>query len=131
MNTPVSFELAKLLEEKGFAEVAISAYNLVSGKLIFTDWDNVESNDDILIPDAFNLDEDSVLISAPTIAEVVMWFHKTYGIWISVQPNEPYTDDDWCFSVFVHLQIKLAKEGFDNPDEAYTEAIEHCLNELI
>ena len=55
MTTPVSFELAKLLKEKGylFEFIAIG-------------------------------DTKEVPLNIPTISEVVMWLYEKYGIWISV-----------------------------------------------
>ena len=114
MNTPVNFQIAKLLREKG--------YNIPClGKYI----------DGIYYKSAFG--ETSVekyqprLIDAPTISEVVMWLHEKHGIWIGVQPNEPYVDDDWCFTIFKDLKNNISLEGYNSPTEAYEAAIVLCI----
>lgn len=66
-----------------------------------------------------------------TIADVVMVLYKNYGIWISVQPNEPYSDNDWCFILYRDNQRCEALEGYNSPTEAYSEAILFALKKLI
>ncbi len=132
MNTPVSFELAKILKEKGLDKVTTSAYHKNSGELIFTDWDNINSNDDILIPNSFNIEEDSWLISAPIIADVVMWLYEKHGIWI-------YTVRDYDIPKFnyaiqqpnVYSVLTHTHNDFNSATEAYEAAIEHSLKNLI
>ena len=58
MNTPVSFEIAKLLKEKGYPFEFITVGELKE-----------------------------VPLNIPTIAEVVMWLYEKHGIWISVDPE--------------------------------------------
>ena len=67
----------------------------------------------------------------PTIADVVMWLYEKYEIWISVQPNEPYVDDDWCFTIFKNLKNNISLEGYNSPTEAYEAAIEYALKKSI
>lgn len=69
--------------------------------------------------------------SYPTITEVVMWLYEKHGIWIGVQPNEPYIDDDWCFTIFKDLKNNNSREGYNSSTEAYEAAIEHTLKNLI
>ena len=77
MNTPVSFELAKLLKEKGFDGNYFHYWNMVnhSGewKVDTSIWEYTDN-----------------YIEAPTIAEVVMWLYEKHGIWIYPLP----IDDD-------------------------------------
>jgi hypothetical protein len=102
MNTPVSFEIAKLLKEKGYPFEFITVGELKE-----------------------------VPLNIPTIAEVVMWLYKKHGIWIGVQPNQPYLDDDWCFAIFKDLKNNNSLEGYNSPTEAYEAAIKYCLTNLI
>jgi hypothetical protein len=103
MNTPVSFEIAKLLKEKGFDGIEID----------------------------YGLNQILNLKPAPTIAEVVMWLYEKHGIWISPQPNEPYIDNDWCFTVFKDLKNNGSLEGYNSPTEAYEAAINYVLLNLM
>ena len=138
MNTPVKFELAKLLKEKGFDKITTSAYHKNSAELVFTDWNNIESNDDILIPESFNTDKDSWLISAPTIADVVMWLYEKHNIWIYVDSHE---FGKWCYNFKFNRPNKLhphitengqfGLDDYNSPTEAYEAAIEYTLKNLI
>ena len=120
MNTPIKFELAKLLKEKGFDELTKiwmqhgdGIRGVVEGKR-----------------DYYNRKGD-VYTSLPTIAEVVMWLYDKHGIWIGVRPRNEYK---WKFDVYTKSittvqNIQLAESN--NPTEAYESAIEYTLNNLI
>ena len=130
LNKPVGFPTAKLLKEKGFDRVTTSAYHKNSGELIFTDWDNVESNDDILIPKSFNTDKESWLISAPTIADVVMWLYEKHGIWIYSFRHD--FDKEFYWSIDTKNEDEFTSDNvFNSPTEAYSEAIDYTLNNLL
>ena len=133
MNTPVSFELAKLLKEKGFDEYC---------KLC------VEEGDERPLPfNAGNILHKNSLhpyYSTPTIAEVVMWLYEKHGIWIGVDCD--------CYGILWYANLSVASEkNWDNihlrheiisaskkfpnehnsPTEAYEAAILYTLNNLI
>ena len=145
MNTPVKFELAKLLKEKGLNIITQRYYEhaLTSKKDSETNdytgsfgWKKGETNlesgyfkNNCGMADLSN--ENWYMCSAPTIAEVVMWLYQKHGIWIGVQPNEPYVDNDWCFAIFKDLKENISLEGYDSPVEAYEVAIKHTLNNLL
>ena len=136
MTTPVKFELAKLLKKKGF------------DKKVFNYFDtNYEAPSDIYCLGSFeNWNIQPNLISAPTIAEVVMWLYEKYGILI-------YSFDEDCIKKTFGYHISLLNEedkelytfehvakaivsgvngmSFNSPTEAYEAAIEYCLTNLI
>ena len=116
MNTAVSFELAKLLKDKGFDELTIYWHQRGDGII-----GCVEGKRD------FYNRKGEVYTSAPTIAEVVMWLYENHEVWIAVHPNEPYEDDDWCFTIFKNFSL----EGYDSPIEAYEAAISHALTNIV
>lgn len=72
MNIPVSFELSKLLKEKGFDDVCQKWYS-TGGGIYFQD--EFENNRGFT---------PTYKCEAPTIAEVVMWLYEKHGIWIVV-----------------------------------------------
>lgn len=131
MITPVSFELAKLLKEKGFNEscpVVVTnenKYHLISGTehtilngMVFTTSKNKT------LPD--------YICSAPTIAEVVMWLYEKYGIWISIDFNSENSLFFYCIRKRLYrLRLNTNTEYFNSPAEAYKAAIEYTLNNLI
>lgn len=110
MNTPVSFELAKLLKEKGFDDFTQIWYQhgegisgCVEGKR-----------------DYYNRKGD-IYTSAPTISDVCMWLYEKHGIWIGVYDLDDTTIFRHCFSNI----------DFNSPTDAYSSAIEYTLNNLI
>ena len=107
MNTPVKFELAKLLKEKGFdIKIDYGLSQILNNK------------------------------PAPTIAEVVMWLYEKHGIWIGVQPTSivgkfqfrTYYNNKGVMNQ--HWNDSMSKQ-FNSPTEAYEAAITYCLNNLI
>ena len=129
MNTPVSFEIAKLLKEKGFIfRKNETYYNPVNG---LTKYEEI----------------------TPTIAEVVMWLYEKHGTWIAVN-RVVIGSDEWDYGYIIsylpkeyefekrrskHLvEIQSFKEGVGSyhgawytPTEAYEAAIEYTLKNLI
>lgn len=111
MNTPVSFLIAKLLNEKGI---------IFETKLYYSSETKVTS---------VSYNE----FAAPTIADVVMWIYEKHGIWIISVPEGLSTT--WAFSLFninpEKGRIIFNSPSFDSPTEAYEAAIEYTLNNLI
>lgn len=133
MNTPVNFELAKLLKEKGFDDECKYYYdedeelNFHIG-FIGDVWRNSE------IKDGLPYDKEkhkSPCISAPTITEVIMWLYEKHWIWIET----PFWDSKFRIKV-VDIKNETVLRGidfdqFNTPTEAYTAAIEYTLKKLI
>ena len=126
MNTPVSFEIAKLLKEKGFNEEVKPFYNgLKNNELIISDIIGTSNN----LPDWY---------PAPTIAEVVMWLYEKHNIWIYVDSHE---FGKWCYNYKFNrphkLSSKITENGqfglddYNTPTEAYENAIKFVLENLI
>lgn len=123
MNTPVSFELAKLLKEKEFDRPCYHYY--YNNKLDSSSKDNWNTLNGY---------------SAPTISEVVMWLYENHNIWVVVNPHKgeddlgkPFMEFDpevWSFTnecVFHNTGLLY----FNSPTEAYEAAIEYVLKNLI
>jgi hypothetical protein len=155
MNKPVNFEIAKLLKEKRWNKPTLHFF-FEDGVLIensYKDTTGMDYGNEFEVEfseltDNWNggwiMKKDGSMCSgcnksngyldiysAPTIAEVVMWLYEKHGIWISVQPNEPYVDNDWCFAIFKDLRENISLKGYNSPTEAYEEAIKYCLSKLI
>jgi len=123
MNTPVSFEIAKLLKEKGFDDFTQIWYQhgegisgCVEGKR-----------------DYYNRKGD-IYTSAPTISDVVMWLYEKYGIWVSSQPFIRHNQTIvWLYDIFKNnyiIEQLPPSKGVNSPTKAYEAAIEYCLTEL-
>lgn len=88
MNTPVSFEIEKILIEK-----------------------------DIDMP------------VSPTIADVVMWLYKKYGLWIYIKQGYKW---EWYIETIANRPELKYNDGLEeSPTEAYEAGITYSLKNLI
>lgn len=115
MNTPVKFELAKVLQEKEFDGNYFHYWNMInhSGewKVDTRIWEYTDN-----------------YIEAPTIADVVMWLYEKHGIWITCNKHKDYKP----FEFLIHSKNKLnIRGGYNSPIEAYEAAILFCLEKII
>lgn len=120
MNTPVKFEIAKLLKEKGFDEYTKIWHQRGDGVV-----GCVEGKRDF-----YNRKGD-VYTSAPTIAEVVMWVYEKHEYWCYT-----YTNGKMWYPCIQHkfgdMAVLSGKIGtYNSSIEAYEEAIKYTLNNLI
>jgi hypothetical protein len=137
MNTPVSFELAKLLKEKGYDLSTEGFYPKPKCKLFAIDEhgryypivNKTQSSFDgkalvYFHGKAVVLKEENYY-NAPTIAEVVMWLYEKHGIWIEVRKS--YLSDFVPVIKGPRVELDTCK----SPTEAYEAGIEYTLNNLI
>ncbi len=119
MNTPVSFNISKLLREKGCDIECNYGYDFRS--------DTLQNFGRYIVS--------HMVYNAPTIAEVVMWLHEKYGIWISPQPFIRRDESVvWLYDIFLNNYVKdqlPPSLGVNNLTECYEAAIEYTLNNLI
>ena len=135
MNTPVNFELAKLLKEKEFDENCRYCYvgKYEPHHVKVTELGYLQRNSELI----------NLVYTAPTIGEVVMWLYEKYGIWIySVKSKygwlgcvKDYSNEDLKTIYTTHSEhMFLADKSdkwYNSPTEAYEAAIEYTLNNLI
>lgn len=132
MNTPVKFELAKLLKEKGF-DVKTEFWYDGDGDTVYRDaLEKSSSYKFNLVGECF----------APTIAEVVYWIYSKYDIWISLIPDSSsghkLLDRKFSVSIFrfnmnLNVQAEILRKDknilyFNLPENAFEYAIEYILN---
>lgn len=114
MNTPVSFEIAKLLAEKGFDERC---------RFVHDTWNNIHDWVEDGEGEHRNSHKNaSIYYSAPTIADVVMWLYEKHNIWIGVNRNP-----NFYYVVYSKTEVKDIKNNFNSPIEAYEAAIKYVL----
>jgi hypothetical protein len=124
--TYATFEQSKKLKKKGF-----DLLNCKSG--YHGDFGDLEDDEYPFLGTYTFLDNVLIRnnaewkIQRPEHWQVIEWALKNYNIWISVQPNEPFTDNDWCFKIFKNNQLIMSLEGYDSPKNAYIEAINKFL----
>jgi hypothetical protein len=109
MNTLISFEIAKLLKEKGYPFEFITVGELKE-----------------------------VPLNIPTIVEVVMWLYEKHGIWINgglyshlgnVSKFQFTIESQKSRSTNSMVQLNI--NPFNSPTEAYEAAIEYTLKNLL
>lgn len=136
MNKEVSFPIAKLLKEKGFDENCKFGYcgSFEPHHIGLIEFGYLQKNSELL----------KLTYTAPTIAEVLMWFYEKYKIWISVgcdvygklwyakstvASKSLWEDEDKRHEVLTSFR-KFPNEH-DTPTKAYEAAILYTLNNLI
>lgn len=129
MNTPVKFEIAKLLKEKGFDNESAHYYN-EKGEMLF----------DAYYP-SLQPTKPDVYYDNPTIAEVIMWLYEKHGIWIEVRHIKTFNVNRfhviiWNYKdtsdyITIHCENGVGYEVWDSPTEAYEAAIFYVLSNLI
>ena len=142
MNTTVTFEIAKLLKEKGFDKQATCFYAKKGSKVFGIDEHGRYYPIKHLYKTLFVCGNAAVLNEnnaylAPTIAETVMWLHEKHDIWIHVC----YMTDDkiWWWDCYKYKKengllnhpAHCKDFNLQSPTEAYQSAIEYCLKEII
>ena len=121
----VSFEVAKLLKEKGFNIDCFAAYN-GNGKLYKFD-DDIDDNT-------------PCWSEAPTLQMAMKWLLEKYNMYIEITingfQNKKYTyhvviqnlnewyDTSECYDFHI-------VGDFDSPEKGYNSAIKYCLEKLI
>lgn len=160
MNTPVSFDLAKLLKEKGW-QIPTLYYYFEDGVLIqntikdtvgmdygsefevefseFTEnW-----NDNFLTRKngdrCFGCSKSQgyfETFSAPSISEVVMWLYEKNGIWVHAMKSfndfTPYIQCDWNYRKdSITGVLEFMQKRFNSPTETYEAALEYCITKII
>lgn len=130
MNTLVSFEIAKLLKEKGFDLITRKSWR------ISIDPEKHNYTKPVTDEDTYfhNVKES---YSAPTIAEVIMWLYKKHKIWIELKM---YLNGSFYYEVKKQSDIGWRKIAvnmgsgeiyWDTPQAGFIDAIESILNHVI
>jgi len=134
MNQPIeptytTFEQSKLLKEKGI-EIPTDECLFFVDDINNHEEHQIKNRDDVFDGGiGYNVAENEYRVYHQW--ELVEWLRVKHSIWISVQPNEPFTDNDWCNNIFINLKLQFAFEGYSSPQEAYSAAFDYVLNNLI
>ena len=123
MNTPVNFEIAKLLKEKEFNIPTLKSFYKKTFEDVWLENSQDEYNR------LFNWNKNKDLISRPIISDVVMWLYEKHGIWASV--NYGKGSQTWGYIICENENKENRHFGFDKLNQAYEAAIEYCLTNLI
>jgi len=125
----VSFEIAKILKEKGFDSVCENQYiNCSSGHPFLTN----------ICDDAGCYYKNSEIgndeYSAPTLQMAMKWLREVHNIHIVLSPNKKM-NNQYCSIIFVDKEGELHPQPTDFFHGSYGEAaeiaIKYCLENLI
>ena len=151
MNTPISYELAKLLKAKGFGlskddyiqlprfyesdgnyvenHLTVSKkYNPTLDTMSYLGADTINNFEARIAMMDNSLDN---IYLAPTIAEVLMWCFEKHGIWISVLYQRHSENKHWKYNIRQLNGIETVLWEHKTIEEAYESAIEFVLKEVI
>lgn len=118
-----SFELAKLLKEKGFDEGCSLVVNIISKGVLPVSWPTTNSDIE---------DEKASLIALPTLQMAMKWLREVHNI--DIFPWKIGKDIYSCAIINSNTGQDLSLDK-DFPSEKYEEAVEaaikYCLENLI
>lgn len=125
MNKPISYDLAKLLRDKGFDEFCFYHYYIDGNYTKTIDGDFKNSTIKHQHPLELEIE-----CSAPTISDVVTWLYEKYGIWIQpmIYRRNP---NDFIGAIYYNTNNSHFTESSNDPRKAIEAAIEYTLNNLI
>lgn len=128
----VSFEVAKLLKEKGFPQdpdICNTAYTW-KGKM--------SNNAKSFMPNIYSIIPSRCYFIAPTLQMAIQWLRRVKNIYVQVDL------DSWALGTHsgYYIVIQSTNSGFeeispceqvffDEPEEAVEAAIKYCLENLI
>ena len=133
----VSFEVAKLLKEKGFDGDTNCYYieGSVDKNLYYSPIRNNHNKRITNNEFDIQIDIDSCKISAPTLQMAMKWLRKNHQIFI--RPNTSFLypikwyAEIFCYGDNLKTQQDVKTEYYDSPEEACEAAIKYCLENLI
>ena len=120
----VSFDIAKLLKEKGFDENCAELYHLRTGEIIQQGVGYV-----------FHNSQWENFVSAPTLQMAMKWLREVHSIDISIAVRFWNKDEDalvksWKYTVYCTDEIENFGQS-NTYEEACEAAIKYCLENLI
>ena len=113
----VSFEIAKLLKEKGFNEPT---------------WTRYEDGNEVIFGDKYDWNNSPMgQISAPTHQMAMKWLREEYGISIEISALKRH---QWVYTIYRLLEKKVAEVWNDGTyvsyEDATDDALKYCLENL-
>lgn len=124
----VSFEIAKLLKEKGFDEPCECLYDTENNDVsIVNGWMNISNSE---------LEErEFVCYSAPTLQMTMKWLREVHNYNIEIDTiGQKFRNTLFWRSVIYNLEHDIEcyrEEDFKSYEEACEAAIKYCLENLI
>ena len=127
----VTFEQAKLLKEKGFKQIEMPSYLLVSYEKISVLKINPNN---LKIGDLIGYYIPRKTVNAPGQHIVVEWLRIKHGIWVVVNIGSARNGYYATYTKVTELgmdSIRIGDYNLQSPQEAYSSAFDYILKELI
>lgn len=121
----VTFEVVKLLKEKGFDFLKLEYRDSLTHEVVSNYLERLHY---------WGSEEEANLIRLPTIADVVTWLEDKHRIWISVLCD---CGNEKLFTFKIYStepgeeKCLFNSENYNIPTEAYLTAIEYTLKQLL
>ena len=120
----VSFEVAKLLKEKGFNEPI---------------WTRYEDDNEVIFGDKYDWNNSPMgQISAPTLQMAMKWLREVHNICITIYPDKENGYEAVLYNIKDDVEIILQSFGIygshifeDSYEEAVEAALKYCLDNLV
>ena len=132
----VSFEIAKLLKEKGFDSDEVGCHGGFYSERDYESGHGIKTQSGqevgIVYDDLTNseLEHDEYL--RPTLQMAMKWLRKIYKIDIAVYPYGDYSSENYQFDVYENGHLIVSKDdGYMIYEQACEAAIKYCLENLI
>jgi len=127
----VSFQIARLLKEKGFQQLQDNC-GYFTTEMVYSI--NVDDNGEHHFAHqypagVYNKDE---YIAAPTLQMAMKWLREVHKIHIAFYPYGEYSCDNYQFDVYKDNELVVSKDdGYITYEQAVEAAIKYCLENLI
>ena len=131
----VSFEIAKLLKEKGFDEICRAVYVIRDERLVHCTRHNIfdfTNNERIK-----EVGDGDTAILAPTLQMTMKWLREIHHCVICITPLTFYCGENvnsWGYNIWAGDNLEVDEENtpkFTTYEEACEAAIKYCLESLI
>ena len=128
-----SFEVAKLLKEKGFDESTSMVYMSYGDLCKLSRYDSIRnSNYNDITKNYFEY-------TAPTHQMAIAWLRETHGIFILIKPCDSYFDEEYEFSIYKKQNtvifewelLEIENSLYKGYEETVEAALKYVLENLI
>lgn len=115
----VSFEVAKLLKEKGFNKICLRTYFDYGEMSRIYDEDEGVYNENLL----------PSIIAAPTHQMAMKWLREKHGIHIVIHPSSGVYYGKYCLSIYVQrVKNKDFHLTYQTHEDTYEKAVEEGIS---
>lgn len=132
----VSFEIAKLLKEKGFDSEDIGGLGGFYSERCYEPGHGIKTLSGqevgIVYDDLTNSELDYDEYLRPTLQMAMKWLREVHKIHITVYPYGEHSCDNYQFDIYKNREYLLSRdEGYITNEQAIEVAIKYCLENLI